>query len=67
MERSEAEAIYDAGREACVEVLMKLSARIEQLERRVERLEAELRRNSENSSLPPSADPTPAKRRRKGA
>ena len=66
MERSEAEAIYDAGREACVEVLLKLSARIEQLEHRVERLEAELRRNSENSSLPPSADSPAAKRRRKG-
>ena len=66
MERSEAEAIYDAGREACVEVLLGLSARIEQLERRVERLEAELRRNSENSSLPPSADQAPAKRQRKG-
>lgn len=66
MERSEAEAIYDAGREACVEVLMKLSARIEQLERRVERLEAELRRNSESSSLPPSADQAPTKRQRKG-
>jgi transposase len=66
MERTEAEAIYDAGREACVEVLLRLSARVEQLERRVERLEAELRRNSENSSLPPSADPPAAKRRRKG-
>src|SRR5215210_7344211 len=66
MDRAEAEAIYEAGREACVEVLMKLAARVEQLERRVERLEAEQRRNSENSSLPPSADPGAAERRRKG-
>lgn len=63
MDRAEAEAIYDAGRGACVEVLLALAGRIEQLERRVERLEEELRRNSDNSSLPPSQDPRPAKRR----
>lgn len=65
MDRAEAEAIYDAGREACVEVLLALGKRVEQLERRVERLEEELRRNSDNSSLPPSADPGAGKRRPK--
>jgi transposase len=67
VDRGEAEAVYDAGREACVEVLLALAARIEQLERRVERLEEESRRNSDNSSLPPSQDPRPAKQRHKPA
>src|SRR5512134_4023023 len=61
MERAEAEAIYDAGREACVELLVELSARYERqiarLEARVERLEARLREDSRNSSRPPSQDP----------
>ncbi|HEX6228429.1 MAG TPA: IS66 family transposase [Solirubrobacterales bacterium] len=68
MERSEAEAIYDSGRKACVEVLLALARQVERLEGRVERLEEELRelrRNSDNSSLPPSADPGKGKRRRK--
>jgi len=69
MERAEAEAIYDSGRRACVEVLLALARQVERLEGRVERLEEELRelrRNSDNSSLPPSADPGAGKRRRKG-
>ncbi len=59
MERAEAEAIYDAGRKQCVKVLLALANQVERLEGRVERLEEEireLRRDSENSSLPPSAD-----------
>jgi transposase len=62
VDRSEAEAIYDAGREAVVEVLLAMDRRIEQLEARVEKLERELAKSSRNSSLAPSADP-PAKRR----
>ncbi len=62
MERSEAEAIYDAGREAVVEVLLAMDRRIQQLEARVEKLEREISRSSRNSSLPPSSDP-PGKRR----
>jgi transposase len=65
MERAEAEAVYDAGREACVEFLVELTARYERqvtrLEARIERLEEKLRENSQNSSQPPSAD-SPAKR-----
>ena len=65
MERAEAEAVYDAGREACVEFLVEITARYERqvtrLEARIERLEEKLRENSQNSSRPPSADP-PAKR-----
>jgi transposase len=65
MERAEAEAVYDAGREACVEFLVELTARYERqvtrLEARIERLEEKLRESSQNSSRPPSTDP-PAKR-----
>jgi len=57
VERAEAEAIYDAGREAVVEVLLAMDRRIQQLEARVEKLERQLARNSGNSSSPPSADP----------
>lgn len=65
MERAEAEAVYDAGREACVEFLVELTARYERqvtrLEARIERLEEKLRESSQNSSRPPSAD-LPGKR-----
>ncbi len=61
MERTGAEAVYDAGREACVEFLVELTARYERqiarLGARIERLEEKLRENSRNSSLPPSTDP----------
>jgi predicted RNase H-like nuclease (RuvC/YqgF family) len=63
VERAEAEAIYDAGREAVVEVLLVMDRRIQQLEARVARqderiaqLERRLNRSSKNSSQPPSAD-----------
>ena len=42
MERAEAEAIYDAGREVVVEVLLRMDRQIQQLEARVEKLEREL-------------------------
>ncbi|MEX0992667.1 MAG: transposase [Solirubrobacterales bacterium] len=65
MDRAAAEAIYDSGREACVDFIIELCERYERqvarLEARVERLEEKLRENSGNSSRPPSADP-PAKR-----
>jgi transposase len=69
MDGSEAEAIYDSGRKACVKVLLALANQVERLEGRVKRLEGEvreLRRDSDNSSLPPSADPGAGKRPRKG-
>lgn len=52
----EALKIYEAGREAVVAILCEFSARIEQLERRVEELEQQLAKNSRNSSKPPSSD-----------
>lgn len=61
MERHEAEAIYDAGREVVVEVLLRMDRQIQHLTARVDRLERELRKNSRNSSQPPSQDrPRPA-------
>jgi hypothetical protein len=73
VERAEAEAIYDAGREAVVRVLLELSAQngrlagqVGQLTARVEKLERELAKNSRNSSQPPSADPPSAPKRGKG-
>jgi transposase len=67
MERAEAEAIYDQGREAVVAALLALSAQVAALqerlakqEERIAELERRLNRNSRNSSLPPSADPPSA-------
>jgi transposase len=65
VERSEAEAIYAAGREPVVDALLALSARLEAqdaqlatLTERVEELEQRLKRDSRTSSLPPSQDPS---------
>jgi transposase len=57
VERHEAEAIYDAGREVVVEMLLRMDRQIQQLTARVDRLERELAKNSRNSSRPPSSDP----------
>jgi len=64
VDRREAEAIYDAGRDVVVEVLLRMDAQIRCLEERVARqderiaqLERKLNRNSRNSSAPPSSDP----------
>lgn len=60
MDRAEAEAINDAGREVVVEVLLRMDEQIRRLEERVARqgeriaeLERKLNRNSRNSSAPP--------------
>ena len=72
MERSEAEAIYDQGREVVVAVLLRMDEQIHRLEERVTRqderiaqLERRLNRNSGNSSAPPSSDP-PSKGPKRG-
>jgi transposase len=78
VERAEAEAIYEQGRDAVVSVLLALSAQNERLEAQVETLtanvarqderiatlERQLARSSRNSSQPPSADPPSAAPRR---
>jgi transposase len=71
VERAEAEAIYEQGREVVVGVLLELSAqnarlvaqvealtaRVERQEQRIAQLERKTKRSSRNSSQPPSADP----------
>ena len=74
MERVEAEAIYDQGREVVVAVLLRMDEQIGRLEARVARqderisqLERRLNRSSRNSSVPPSVDgPSSPPRRSKG-
>jgi len=58
VERSEAEAIYDSGREACVAFLMRL----EELLRAVE---AKTSASSRNSSQPPSTDAPKTRQQRR--
>jgi len=70
MTPDEAEAIYEAGKETVVRVLLSMDARIHSLEqqvqdltnrldqsdKRVRHLEEQLAKNSRNSSKPPSSD-----------
>jgi len=65
VERSEAEAIYDSGREACVEFLMALADRLLRLEERLRALEQTAAASSRNSSLPPSADAPKTRQQRR--
>jgi transposase len=65
MDRAEAEAIYDSGRDACVQFILDLVSRVQELDERLARLEAQARQDSRTSSKPPSSDPpkTRAERR----
>jgi transposase len=65
MDRAEAEAIYDAGRDVCVQVILDLAARVEQHEDRLRRLEARARQDSRTSSKPPSSDPPKTRQQRR--
>ena len=69
MDRGEAEAVYDAGREACVGFLLELTsgydAQIARLEERIRRLEEQARRDSRTSSRPPSSDPPKTRQQRR--
>ena len=65
MERAEAEASYDAGREMCVQFILDLAARVKQLEERLNRLEAQARQDSRTSSKPPSLDPPKTRAQRR--
>jgi transposase len=72
MDRSEAEVIYDSGRERCVEVILELAGsverlmeRCERLEERIMRLEERARQSSRNSSSPPSQDPSKTRQQRR--
>jgi transposase len=65
MDRVEAEAIYDAGRETCVQFILDLAARVQQLDERLARLEAQTRQDSRTSSKPPSMDPPKTRQQRR--
>jgi transposase len=72
VERAEAEAIYDQGRETVVAVLLRMDEQIQQLTKQVARqgeqiaeLQRRLNRNSRNSSTPPSQDPPGAPERKR--
>jgi transposase len=72
VERGEAEAIYDAGRERCVEVILELAEAVERLtaqtrllEERVRRLEEQTRQSSRTGSKPPSEDPPKTRQQRR--
>jgi transposase len=72
VERSEAEAIYDSGREMVVAVLRRMDEQIQQLSLQVAKqgeeiaeLQRRLNRNSQNSSIPPSQDPPGAPERKR--
>jgi len=65
MDRAEAEAIYDSGREACVEFILDLVGRVEQHEDRLRRLEEQARQDSRTSSRPPSMDPPKTRAQRR--
>jgi transposase len=72
VERAEAEAIYDDGRDRCVEVILELAAAVERLtaqsallEERVRRLEEQSRQSSRTGSKPPSSDPPKTRQQRR--
>ena len=65
MDRAEAEAIYDSGREACVEFILDLTGRFAQHEDRLKRLEDQARQDSRTSSKPPSQDPPKTRQQRR--
>jgi transposase len=76
MDRAQAEAVYDSGREACVEFLLELTAgfeeraaryeaQVERLEARIARLEEQARSSSRTSSKPPSGDPPKTRQQRR--
>jgi hypothetical protein len=67
MDRAEAEAIYDSGREACVLFIVDLAFRVQQLDERLARLEAQARQDSRTSSKPPSSDPPRTRAGRRAA
>ena len=65
MDRTEAEAIYDAGREACVEFILGLAAEVGRHGDRLKRLEERVRQDSRTSSKPPSTDPPKTRQQRR--
>ena len=65
MDRAGAEAVYDAGRDVCVQFILDLAARVEGHGERLRRLEEQSRRDSRTSSMPPSSDPPKTRQQRR--
>jgi transposase len=65
MDRADAEAVYDAGRDLCVQFILDLAARVERHEERLRRLEEQARQDSRTSSRPPSSDPPKTRQQRR--
>jgi hypothetical protein len=72
VERVEAEAIYDSGRQRCVAFIVELAESVERLradgealEERLRRVEEQSRRDSRTSSTPPSQDPPKTRQQRR--
>jgi transposase len=65
VDRAEAEAIYDSGREACVDFILELAGSVEQHGERLRRLEEQARQDSRTSSKPPSQDPPKTRAQRR--
>jgi hypothetical protein len=65
MDRAEAEAIYDSGREMCVCVTLELAGKVAEHEDRLKRLEEQARQDSRTSSRPPSMDPPKTRAQRR--
>jgi transposase len=65
MDRAEAEAIYDSGREACVQFILDLAARVREMDERLSRVEGQARQDSRTSSKPPSMDPPKSRAQRR--
>jgi transposase len=65
MDRAEAEAIYDSGRERCVTFILELAGLVQQHEDRLKRLEAQARQDSRTTSRPPSSDPPKSRAQRR--
>lgn len=65
MDRVEAEAIYDQGREACVRFLMQIADRQLRLEQRLATLEQKASRSSRTGSQAPSADAPKTRQQRR--
>jgi hypothetical protein len=57
MDRSEAGASYDSGRDGCVEFIVDLADGFVLREGRLKRLEEQARQDSRASSKPPLMDP----------
>jgi transposase len=72
VERREAEAVYEQGKDVVVALLLRMDEQIEKLsakvaaqDERIAKLERQLGRSSRNSSQPPSADPPSSQPRSK--